>query len=152
MEVEFRSTSFAAPEPPNMNLLVELMGNYPPMPLVTQKTVRSFPPETPRATSPSCASSNPRLLCSGARPPPPLGFARRHPHRRPPSIPAAGCPSPARPPSPAERRRPPAAGGRGATPRRATARPLARRQRGGPAPPRSTPTARRQRVKWTTLP
>jgi hypothetical protein len=37
IEVEFWSTSFAAPEPLDMNLLVELVGNYPPMPLVTQE-------------------------------------------------------------------------------------------------------------------
>ena len=37
MEMEFWSTSFAALEPSLLNLLVELMGNYPPMPLVTEK-------------------------------------------------------------------------------------------------------------------
>ena len=47
MGVEFWSTSFATPEPPLLNLLVELVGNYPLMLLVTQKTVRSFPPRPP---------------------------------------------------------------------------------------------------------
>ena len=37
MEMEFWSTSFAALEPSLLNLLVELMGNYPPKPLVTEK-------------------------------------------------------------------------------------------------------------------
>jgi len=39
IEVEFWSTSFAAPEPSLLNLLIELVGNYPPMPLVIQKNV-----------------------------------------------------------------------------------------------------------------
>jgi hypothetical protein len=37
MKMEFWSTSFAAPKPSDMNLLAELVGNYPPMPLVTQR-------------------------------------------------------------------------------------------------------------------
>jgi hypothetical protein len=41
MEVEFWSTSFAAPKPPNMNLFVKLMYNYPTMPSISGKTVRS---------------------------------------------------------------------------------------------------------------
>jgi hypothetical protein len=34
MKVEFWSTSFAAPKPPNRNLLIKLIGNYPPIPLL----------------------------------------------------------------------------------------------------------------------
>jgi hypothetical protein len=37
MEVEFWSTSFAAPKPANTDLGVELEGNYPPMPLLSGK-------------------------------------------------------------------------------------------------------------------
>jgi hypothetical protein len=37
LRVEFWSTSFAAPKPSNMNLDMELVGNYPPMPLVSGK-------------------------------------------------------------------------------------------------------------------
>jgi hypothetical protein len=40
MEVEFWSTSFAAPKPLNIDLGVELMNNYPPMPLLSGKTFR----------------------------------------------------------------------------------------------------------------
>ncbi|RLM69019.1 hypothetical protein C2845_PM17G05920 [Panicum miliaceum] len=40
MGVEFWSTYFAAPKPPLLNLLVEFVGNYPPLPSITQKTVR----------------------------------------------------------------------------------------------------------------
>jgi hypothetical protein len=47
MEVEFWSTSFAAPKPANTDLGVELEGNYPPMPLLSGKkrfeTFYSFP-------------------------------------------------------------------------------------------------------------
>ena len=60
MGVEFWSTSFAAPEPSLLNLLVELVGNYPPMPLITEKTVRFYFSErfdsifpSPRAVTPS---------------------------------------------------------------------------------------------------
>ena len=53
MGVEFWSTSFAAPEPSLLNLLVELVGNYPPMPLITQKTVRFYFFRAPRAVTPS---------------------------------------------------------------------------------------------------
>jgi len=51
MGVEFWSTSFAAPEPSLLNLLVELVGNYPPMPLITEKTVRLYFSEPPRRDS-----------------------------------------------------------------------------------------------------
>ncbi|XP_066308137.1 protein CLMP1-like [Miscanthus floridulus] len=51
MGVEFWSTSFAAPEPSLLNLLVELVGNYPPMPLITEKTVRFYFSEPPRRDS-----------------------------------------------------------------------------------------------------
>nr|TKW16007.1 hypothetical protein SEVIR_5G270800v2 [Setaria viridis] len=44
MEMEFWSTSFAAPETSLLNLLVKLVGNYPPMPLVT-KNVSFYSPE-----------------------------------------------------------------------------------------------------------
>jgi hypothetical protein len=37
MEVEFWSTSFAAPKPSNMNLLMELVSNYQPMPPLSGK-------------------------------------------------------------------------------------------------------------------
>jgi hypothetical protein len=37
MDLEFWSTSFAAPEPVNMKLDMELMGNYPPMPSISEK-------------------------------------------------------------------------------------------------------------------
>ena len=75
MEVEFRSTSFAAPEPPNMNLLVELMGNYPPMPLITEKNGSILFFRAPRAVTPprptGFAKVFERLRCplgSSARP------------------------------------------------------------------------------------
>ena len=57
MKLEFWSTSLAAPKQPLLNLLVELVGNYPPMPLVTQKiTFQSIlpePPPTPPFLSPA---------------------------------------------------------------------------------------------------
>ena len=41
MEMEFWSTSFTAPKPSLLNLLVELVGNYPPLPLVTHIWLRT---------------------------------------------------------------------------------------------------------------
>ena len=53
MGVEFWSTSFAAPEPSLLNLLVELVGNYPPMPLITEKKRFDSIFSSPRAVTPS---------------------------------------------------------------------------------------------------
>ena len=64
MEVEFWSTSFAAPKPLNMNLLVKLVGNYPPLPLITQKNGSILFLPSPRAVTPS-------LPCRRLPPPPP---------------------------------------------------------------------------------
>jgi hypothetical protein len=50
MLMEFWSTYFATPKPSFMNLLVELIVNYPPMPLVSGKIV-SFLLFPPLATS-----------------------------------------------------------------------------------------------------
>jgi hypothetical protein len=53
---EFWSTSFAAPKHLNTNLLVELVSNYPPMPLVSGKNVSIvsfFLPRPPHLHSPT---------------------------------------------------------------------------------------------------
>jgi hypothetical protein len=91
MKMEFWSTSFAAPKPSNMNLLAELVGNYPPMPLVTQeKTIRSISPQ-PIRLRPGLLSrdSHPRAPRGlGAAPPPrvwPPAISAVFPVRRPPS-------------------------------------------------------------------
>ena len=79
MGVKFWSTSFAAPKPPNMNLLVELVDNYPPMPLVTQKTVRSFYSLSPSRHNPCLIPPLPTCRHSHS----PDGWRahpRRHPH------------------------------------------------------------------------
>ena len=64
IEVEFWSTSFAAPKPLNMNHLVELVGNYPPLPLITQKNGSILFLPSPCAVTPS-------LPCHRLPPPPP---------------------------------------------------------------------------------
>jgi hypothetical protein len=73
MRVEFWSTSFAAPKPPNMNLLMELRDNYQPMSLLSGKTVHFYSPRDPslhRDSSPappSCPrqAAGPALRASG---------------------------------------------------------------------------------------
>jgi hypothetical protein len=102
-EVEFWSTSFAAPKHLNMNLLVEFVGNYPPMPLKWEETFRSFlstRPPHPVAThllllSPNlcCSpriSSSFLLLAVGCRPTRPVpelpAGSRRLPLQFPPSL------------------------------------------------------------------
>ena len=101
--VEFWSTSFVTLEPPLLNLLVELVGNYPPMPLVTQKNGSFFFSETPPRlffsvlrlfppTSTTRFFSRARAPL-GFRPPPPTSAAAIHPCRRTPEpLPAALAP------------------------------------------------------------
>jgi hypothetical protein len=76
MKVEFWSTSFAAPKPPNMNQVVELKCNYPPLPSVTQKNDSLLFSSAPRR-QPRAVTSSPRrpslrqgrLPSVGAHPP-----------------------------------------------------------------------------------
>src|SRR5688572_8753942 len=104
MEVEFWSTSFAAPETSLLNLLVELVGNYPPMPLVTQKNVSFY---SPFYSPEPCPSPPPWPAGPATRRPLPPAAARRRPPppvaRRRPLPPIARR----RPPPPVARRRPP---------------------------------------------
>jgi hypothetical protein len=117
MKMEFWSTSFAAPKPSDMNLLAELVGNYPPMPLVTQRKRFILFLPNPTASAPASSPATPVRVClavleprrrlgfgrrpspsslpTGRRPPYPLTAV--HPILRPPSSlwPAAPRPRPA---------------------------------------------------------
>jgi hypothetical protein len=67
---EFWSTSFAAPKHLNTNLLVELVSNYPPMPLVSGKNVSIVSFFLPRPPHPPSPPSRQSAFSPPSSPPP----------------------------------------------------------------------------------
>jgi hypothetical protein len=87
MKVEFWSTSFAAPKPPNRNLLIKLIGNYPPIPLLVGKRFVYFlipsHPRLPPSLSSLCTTAGRRTPSA-----PPSWSARSLDVDQAPSVPS----------------------------------------------------------------
>jgi hypothetical protein len=86
ISVEFWSTSFAAPKPPNMNQVVELKCNYPPLPSVTQKNDSLLYSSAPRLRAAISSPRRPSSLRQGRLP-----SAGAHPPRRQGRLPDTGA-------------------------------------------------------------
>jgi hypothetical protein len=98
MKVEFWSTPFAAPKSHNINLLMELVGNYPPMPLINGKKRFAFyslisPSKHPPKSMPLLPSAGvtPSTMSDGCRPDQPAAALAPHADLLP--APTASLPS-----------------------------------------------------------
>jgi hypothetical protein len=87
MKVKFWSTSFAAPKPLNMNQVMELKCNYPPLPSITQKKRFTYFLLCPATATVSCV-----FLPAPPVPPPGMPPLRRiHPPHRQGRLPNTGA-------------------------------------------------------------